>query len=151
MAAAVIAAVALAASQGHAFMQQYVTQLGQRVAAAQTHLDDVHNGLRYRIMAEKVRAELERETQTRFNELSKSQDAVAGANILIRPLALARHYDSETLTATQRAFVPSLPSGVGGSFYVFFGMIAGFLLYEFLKFPVMVLVREPRRRKFRRR
>ena len=31
------------------------------------------------------------------------------------------------------------------------GMILGFILYEVVKLPVVILIEEPRRRKFRRR
>jgi len=151
LAAAVIALAGVAASQSHEVLVQYIQRLSADVDEAQAHLTDVRTGLRYRVMGDTVRAELEAEAQGTYTTLKREQDAVAGANPLFRPLAFARHSDTAILANTRRAFRPAAPTTIGGWLYTFIGMIAGFVAYEAVKFPVMFLVREPRRRKFRRR
>jgi hypothetical protein len=39
----------------------------------------------------------------------------------------------------------------GSIAFTIIGMIVGFAAYEVVKFPVVLLLREPRRRKFRKR
>ncbi|TAL01869.1 MAG: DUF2937 family protein [Rhodospirillaceae bacterium] len=151
LAATVIALAGVAASQGHEVIVQYIQQLDARVDQARDHLTDVQTGLRYRVMGDTVRAELEAEAQGIFNTLKQKQDAVVGANALTRPVALARHRDKAILANTWHGFRPALPTTAGAALYAVIGMILGFIAYEAIKVPIMFIVREPRRRKFRRR
>jgi hypothetical protein len=151
LAAAVIAVGGLLACQGHTFMAQYVEHLGREVREAGAHLADTQSGLRYRVMGETVRAELEAKAQKRYTALKRSEESIVGANVLTRPLLYAAYRDPDVAADTKRDFKPELPSSAGSIAYVVLGMLVGFIVYEIVKFPVMMLLREPRRRRFRRR
>ena len=73
------------------------------------------------------------------------------AAFFARPFAFLRHTDPAMVATTWRDFVPALPTNTGSIAYIAAGMILGFLAYEIVKLPVITLVQEPRRRKFRRR
>jgi len=150
LAALFVASAGVAACQGHAVMSQYIRALSVEVEDAKLHLTDVQGGLRYRVMGPTVRAELEQDAKSRFTHLKRAQDAVADANPLIRPLALARTHDDATLSSTWRGFVPVIPMTAGAVLYALLGAIIGFVIYELIKLPV-VAVLEPRRRRFRKR
>jgi len=151
LAAVVVAVAGMAACQGHEVMVQYTQRLGAQVNEAREHLADVQGGLRYRVMGETARAELEADARKKFNSLKQAEDAFVHANVITRPLILASHRDNPTLASAWHGFTPTLPLTAGSAFYAFLGMLGGFAIYEIVKFPVMLLVREPRRRKFRRR
>ncbi len=118
---------------------------------ARAHLADVQSGLRYRVMGETVRVELETAARSRYAKLKKGADAIGGGNVVTRPLMFATYHDDAIAAATERDFKPMLPASAGSMFYTLAGMVLGFVLYEIVKFPLVMLVREPRRRKFRRR
>ena len=149
--AAVIAAAGVAASQAQAFMVQYVQRLGGHLDEASAQLSNVQNGLRYRLMSETVRKELGADAGGRVADLKAAYDAIAEANFFVKPFALLRHADATMLAATWRDFVPALPATADGYAYVGMVMILGFVVYEAAKLPVVFLIQEPRRRKFRRR
>ncbi len=149
--AAIIAASGVAASQAHAFLIQYIDLLGGRLNEATAHLNNVQNGLRYRLMSETVRKEAETAAQNRVADLQEAYHAMADANVLVKPIAFLRRADSAMLANAWQDFIPALPRAADGIFYAVVAMIVGFLLYELVKLPVVMLVSEPRRRKFRRR
>lgn len=149
IAAVFVSAAALGASQGYAFMTQYEQRLGRDLEQAGARLNEVRTGLRYKLMSDVVRAELEATAQARFDQLNTAHTAISGASI-IKPYALARHKEERLMEETQRGFVASLPHGPGGITYAIIGAVIGFAIYEAIKFPVALLAR-PRQRKFRRR
>lgn len=149
--AAVIGVAGITASQAHAFLVQYVQRLAHHLDEAKVHLSSVQTGLRYRLMSETVQKELETEAGKQVAALQDRYHAIADANIVTKPFALLLHADQTMLADTWRDFVPALPITADGIFYVVLAMILGLLLYELVKFPVTMLVQEPRRRKFRRR
>ncbi len=149
IAAVFVSVAALGASQGHAFMTQYQERLGRDLAQARVRLNDVQTGLRYKLMSDVVRAELEATAQTRFDHLNTAHSAIAGAGVT-KPYALARYKEDRLIAETERGFVPRLPQSFAGVFYALLGALAGFAVYEAVKFPV-VLIARPRQRKFRRR
>jgi len=151
LAAIAVAIAGILACQGHGFLAQYVQRHGAETATARAHLTDVQSGLRYRVMGESVRAELETTAQARYSKLKKAENAIVGANVLTRPLMYVTYRDQTIAAATEQNFKPVLPSSAGSVLYTFGGMVLGFALYEVVKFPLVMLVREPRRRKFRRR
>ncbi len=150
VAAIFVAVAGIAACQGHAVMVQYIQRLSAEVNEARFHLADTQSGLRYRVMGDTVRAEAEDAAKTRFNQLKRAQDSVVRANPLIRPLALAKTHDDGTISETWREFQPTVPATVGSGIYALFGALIGFVIYEIVKLPLLIL-REPRRRKFRKR
>lgn len=149
VAAVFVAAGAIGASQGHAFMIQYEEHLGRDLEQARGRLAEVKTGLRYKLMSEVVRAELEATAQTRFDQLNIAHTSIAGASI-IKPYALARHEEPALLAETERNFVPRLPNTPGGIFSAILGAVIAFAIYEILKLPLSLLA-QPRQRKFRRR
>ena len=151
LAAAVVALMGVIGSQGQAFTVQYVQRLGGHLDEARIHLSDVQGGLRYRVMGDTVRAELETDAKTRVATLQRAYDAVKGANIFIRPLAILRYGDVDVIAGTKRDFVPALPMNADAIIYTLVGMIGGFVIYEVVRLPVLLILREPRRRKFRKR
>jgi hypothetical protein len=150
LAAIFVAVAGVAASQGHEVMVQYIERLSTEANEARLHLLDTQSGLRYRVMGETARAELEDQAKIRFNQLQRAEDTVVHANPLIRPLALVKNHDAGILSSTWHDFTPRVPATAGGAVYAFIGTLIGFMIYEIVKLPVLVL-REPKRRKFRRR
>jgi hypothetical protein len=151
LAAVFIAVFGIAGSQGQAFAVQYIQRLGGHLDEARDHLADVQTGLRYRVMGDTVRGELEAEAKGRVAVLDLAYTKVKGANVLTRPIAILRYGEPSILAGTERDFVPALPGSRDGIIYTVFGMIAGFVLYEILRLPVMAILRAPPRRKFRKR
>jgi hypothetical protein len=150
VAAVFVAGSSIAASQGHAFMTQYEERLGRDLEQARTRVNEIKTGLRYRLMSDVVRTELETTAQTRFEQLNTAHTAIAGAGPVTKPYALMRHREPTLMAETERGFVPRPPRGAGGVFYAALGALIGFLVYEVLKFPLGLLAR-PRQRKFRKR
>jgi hypothetical protein len=146
----VIAAAGIAASQAQAFLVQYVQRLGGHLDEAKAHLHNVQHGLRYQLMSDTVRQELQAEAKTRVAALQDAYHAIADANVFVKPFALLRYGDPTMLAGTWRDFVPSLSASADSIFYIILAMILGFLVYEFVKLPVVAFAQEPRR-KFRRR
>lgn len=151
LAAVVIAAVAIAACQSQAFIIQYLSRQSSQLAAAKVELANVETGLRYKLMSDTVRKEIETDARTRAQALQASYDSVAHGNLFARPLILARTGDRNLMEATWRGFVPALPVTLGSMVFTVVGMVIGFLIYEAIKFSFALLLREPKRRKFRRR
>ena len=151
LAAVVIAAAAIAACQSQAFIIQYLHRLNSELTTAKVELAGVETGLRYKLMSETVRQEIEAAARTHAQALQNSYDSVANTNLFIRPLILARAGDRALMDATWRDFVPALPLSPGSLAFAVIGMILGFAVYEAVKFPFLLLIREPRRRKFRKR
>lgn len=149
VAAVFVAVTAIAASQGHAFMLQYEERLARETGQAQARLNEIKTGLRYKLMSDVVRSELEGAAQTRFAQLNIAYTAIAGAGVT-KPIALLRHRDAELVAETERLFAPRLPRDANGIIYALLGALLGFLVYEVVKYPVAFLAR-PRQRKFRRR
>jgi hypothetical protein len=151
LAAVIIAAAAIAACQSQAFIIQYLQRLNGELTAARTELSGIENGLRYKLMSDTVRQEIETAARAKTQALQKSYDSVADTNLFIRPIVLARSGDPALIDTTWRGFVPALPRSPGSIAFAVLGMIVGFVVYEAVKFPFLLLIREPRRRKFRKR
>ena len=150
IAAIIIAAFAVAASQSQAFVVQYTQRLGGHLEEARAHLSQVQTGLRYRLMSDTVRGELETDAKRRTAELQTAYDSIAKANTFAKPVVLLRHADPTMLKGTWHDFVPALPLSSESAVYVLVGMVLGFFIYEIVKTPLL-LVFSPRQRKFRRR
>lgn len=148
--AAAVAAFGVAASQGHAFMAQYIARLGAALAAAKAQLASVNTGLRYQLMSETVQKELKSEAESRVKALQDAYTAISDANVLAKPFVVWRRADPVLADQTWQSFVPALPQSADAIIMVAVGAILGFLVYEFVKLPLL-LVAEPRRRKFRKR
>ncbi len=148
--AVVVAASGIAASQALAFMAQYVQRLGGALDEAKLVLGNVQNGLRYRLMSDTVRKELEADASRRVNELQNAYHAIADASFFTKPFQMLRHADPTMVAGTWRDFTPMLPANADGMAYVIAGMILGFVAYEIVKLPLLLVV-SPRQRKFKRR
>jgi len=149
--AAVIAASGVAASQAQAFIVQYIQRLGGHLDEASAHLNNVQNGLRYKLMNETVRKELETDAQARVDTLSGAYHAIADTNIFFKPIAFLRHADPAIVSGTWRDFVPSLSASADSIVAIIIAMILGFLIYEVVKLPLVAVAQGAPRKKFRRR
>lgn len=150
VAAVFVAGAAIGASQGHAFMTQYQERLSRDLEQARARVNEIKTGLRYKLMSDVVRQELEAAAQTRFDRLNIAHTAIASAGPVLKPYALMRHREPQLMAETNDGFVPRVPRDGGGIFYTILGALVGFAVYEILKFPVTMVAR-PRQRKFRRR
>jgi hypothetical protein len=149
VAATFVAGASIAASQGHAFMTQYQERLSRDLEQARARVNEIKTGLRYKLMSDVVRTELETTAQTRFDQFNTAHTAIAGSGIA-KPFMLMRYREPRLIAETERTFVAQVPRTAGGIFYAALGAILGFVAYEVLKFPVGLIAR-PRTRKFRRR
>ena len=149
--AVVIAVAGIAASQGQTFIVQYIQRLGGHLDEATAQLVNVQTGLRYKLMSEAVRKELEADAQARVDQLQSAYDAITGANIFTRPFAFFSHAEPTIVAGTWHDFVPALPFDATTITYVIMGMILGFLFYEFIKLPVLAVTHSSQRRRFKRR
>ena len=149
--AVILAAAGIAASQAQVFMVQYVQRLGGHLDEAKSQLSNVQHGLRYQLMSETVRKELEADAQARVNELQNAYHAIADAPFFVKPFALMRHADPVMLNGTWHDFVPAIPATADSIAYIIAAMLLAFMVYEVIKLPLVALLSEPRRRKFRKR
>ena len=150
VAATFVAGASIAASQGHAFMTQYQERLSRDLEQARARVNEIKTGLRYKLMSDIVRTELETTAQARFDQFNVAHTAIAGSGAITKPYMLMRYREPRLIAETERAFVARVPRDAGGIVYAVLGALLGFLAYEVLKFPVGLLAR-PRTRKFRRR
>jgi hypothetical protein len=150
IAAVFVAVAGIAACQGHEVMVQYIERLASETDQARLHLLDTQSGLRYRVMGDTVRAEHQANAKSRFDKLKRALDTVTRAPAAIRPLAMVKDHDAPTLAKTRAEFQPAMPTTIGGAVYALVGALVGFVIYEIVKLPVL-MVREPKRRRFRRR
>ena len=149
--AVVIAAGGIASSQGQALIVQYMLRLSRHLNEAMAQLLNIQNGMRYKLMSNEVRKELEAEAQFRVDQLQTSYDAILGANFLTRPFTIFSHAEPTIISETWLSFTPSLPQDTVAIAYVVIGIILGFLFYELIKMPIVSIFHGPRRRRFKRR
>jgi Protein of unknown function (DUF2937) len=141
-----IAAFALAAAQISPFAAQYMARSAADLRAAQAHVADVQTGLRYQTMAEQVRGELLSEANQTLARAQTAHDALAQTTPLLHPLALWRWVDPAIRDATWADFVPAVPGSAWSMVLTVLGALIGLAVYEAVKWPVVALVRAPRRR-----
>lgn len=141
-----IAAFGIMAAQIEPLATQYMARSAAQLAEAEAHLGNVQTGLRYQTMAEVTRDELETAAQQTLAEARAAHEAVAAPSHLIRPIALWQWADGAMRDETIAAFVPALPMTTWGVIYTVLGVLIGFAAYEFVKWPVVGLLRSPRRR-----
>jgi hypothetical protein len=141
-----IAVAGLAAAQVAPFAAQYIARGSAEVARAEARLADVETGLRYQTLAEQVRVELLAEAQRNLSQAAAARDAVSDTLPLAYPYALWRSADPNLRAATWNGFTPALPHGAWAIVLTVLGALIGFSLYETVKWPVVALLRAPRRR-----
>ena len=97
-------------------MTQYTQRLGGQLDEARAQLTAVETGLRYKLMSDTVRGELEDRAQLnwRVAVLQRAYDSVAHANLVSRPVALMRHGDPSMMKSTWHDYVPALPTTTEG-------------------------------------
>ncbi|MDX2222533.1 MAG: hypothetical protein SFV21_07285 [Rhodospirillaceae bacterium] len=149
--AVAVAFGAAMAAQLDPLATQFLARTGPWVAAAEAHLADVRTGLKYQVMADTVRRDLERAAEAELSRRRALHDPVARAGPVGRPLALLRVRGQAPMAETWASFVPALPRGAGATVYAVIGLVLGFLAYEALRWPVMKLVVDPPKRRFKRR
>jgi hypothetical protein len=102
-------------------------------------------------MAEAVRGELIVAAEREVVVAKAIHDPVAAGNWLTRPFQLWRNHDPALFDQVFRDFMPALPTAADAVFYTAAGVVAGFLVFECLRWPVIVLITGAPRRKFRRK
>ena len=145
------AAAAMAASQTQALIDQYVQRLGGHLDEAKLNLDRILNGVRYQTMSETARGELETDARLRVSELESAYTAIVDSGLIARPFAFLRHADDTILNGTLSDFVPAVPLDANALIYSLMGIIFALIVYEIVKFPLVYLIGQPRRRRFRKR
>lgn len=141
-----IAVVGVFAAQLAPFAAQYTARATVDVERAQARLADIETGLRYQTVAEQVRAELLADARRSLVQAGTVRDAVAEATPALYPYVLWRSADPALRRATWEGFVPSLPQGPWAAALTVIGALLGFGVYEGIKWPVVALLRAPRRR-----
>jgi hypothetical protein len=146
------AAVAgMGASQIQAFIDQYVQRLGGHLDEAKLNLERIETGVRYQTMSDTVRRELETGAQLRVSELQSGYDAITTSDVFSRPFTFFQHADETIMTGTWTDFVPAVPLDINALVYVGLGIVLALVFYEIVKFPLVLLFGQPRKRKFRKR
>gem|GEM_PF-2058073 len=141
-----IALAGLTAAQIVPFAEQYMARSQAEVRAAQTRLADVETGLRYQTVADQVRADLLSAAKRDTEKAAAAHAAVADTTPLLYPYALWRTADPALRAATWAAFVPALPARPWAVALTILGVMIGFAVYEAVKWPVVAVLRAPRRR-----
>lgn len=146
------AAVAgMAASQVQAFIDQYIQRLGGHLDEAKHNLERIETGVRYQTMSDTVRRELETDATLRVSELQSGYDAITTSDVITRPFTFLQHADDAIMTGTWTDFVPAVPLDANAFIYVGLGIVCALVTYEVIKFPIVFLAGQPRRRKFKKR
>lgn len=146
LAGACIAVVAVVAAQITPFATQYMARSGADVGRAQSRLADAQTGLRTQTMADQVRAELVAEAQHILATAQRAHDALAKTTPLLHPIAIWRWADPNIRDATWNAFIPAIPNSAWAIFFTLLGAVVGLGLYEMIKWPIVAVLRAPRRR-----
>lgn len=146
LAGACIALAGLTAAQITPFAEQYMARSQAEVRAAQIRLADVETGLRYQTIADQVRVEMLSAAKREAEAAASAHAAVADAAPLLYPYALWRNADPRLRAETWAAFVPALPKAPWTIVLTFLGVLIGFTVYEVVKWPVVAVLRAPRRR-----
>ena len=128
---------AAVASQVPEFVQQYLQRLGG-------HRDEAARFIHAaRTQGAAVSESLVNAAQARFNALTETLNAIAGAGDLERPLVFLRYLDVDIARATWEAFRPALPLTLAGFVYAGVGIVLGVALFNILTAPLALLRRRP--------
>lgn len=149
--ACLAASASLAASQAEAFITQYLQRLGGHLDEAIANLERIRTGVRYQTMSDVVRRELEQDAELRVGELQAAYDSIIQTGTLFRPFSFLRNADDAILTGTLRDFVPAIPLEANAMIYILAAIVITLIAYEVVKFPLVFLLGQPRRRKFKKR
>lgn len=145
------AAAGMAASQIQAFIDKYLQRLGGHLDEAKLNFDRIETGVRYQTMSDTVRRELETDARLRVEELQSGYDVITNSGLLSRPFAFLRHADDAIVSGALTDFVPAIPLDSNALVYIGIGIVVAIALYEIVKLPVLFILGQPRRRKFRKR
>ncbi|MEQ8509215.1 MAG: DUF2937 family protein [Rhodospirillaceae bacterium] len=147
-----LAAIAgMGASQIQAFIDQYVQRLGGHLDEAKLNLDRIETGVRYQTMSDTVRRELETDAKLRVSELQSGYDAITTSDVITRPFTFFQHADEAIMAGTWTDFVPAVPLDINAFVYIGLGIVCTLIIYEIVKFPLVLIFSQPRKRKFRKR
>lgn len=146
-----VAAGAIVGSQITPFVAQYLARTGERVAEAQAQVLAIRTSLKYQVMSETVRGDLAAEASRDLAAGQAIHEPIAGAGFLVQPFALWRNADAGVFERTMAEFVPALPVSGDAIAYTILGLLAGFLTYELVRWPVIEVINGPPRRRFRRK
>lgn len=149
--AVTVAAGAVLGSQIAPLIAQYLARTGDRIAKAQAQVLAIQSSLKFQVMSETVRGELANDAARELSAGRAIHDPIAAANLFTKPFSLWRNGDVSTVDLTVASFVPALPTTPEAITYTVVGVALGFLAYEILRWPVMIVLTGPPKRRFRRK
>jgi len=141
-----IAALACFAAQIPPYATQYMARSGAELNRAQSNLAEAQTGLRTQTMAEQVRAEIIADAEKKLSAAQTAHDALAKTTPLLYPIAIWRWAKPDVRAATWGSFIPALPTTFWSVLFCGLGALLGLAIYELLKWPLVKLLRAPRRR-----
>lgn len=141
-----IALLAVIASQVVPFGTQYLALTAADLQRTQARVADITSGVRYQTIADPVRAELLSTAQQHAEHARSAHEALADRLPIVYPLALWQWADAEVRGQTWHRFVPHVPTTRWSVALTIIGALLGLLIYEAIKWPIVALLRSPRRR-----
>jgi hypothetical protein len=145
-----IALVGVVASQIMPFSTQYLNRTSGDLQQAESRVNDIKNGVRYQSVAEPVRSELLAQATAQAGTARSAHEALADRTPLVYPWVLWQRADPTVRGAIWASYTPRLPVEPWAIAFTVLGALMGYALYEILKWPVVAVLRAPRRR-FRKR
>jgi hypothetical protein len=141
-----IAVVGVAASQVMPFSSQYIARTNADLQQAETRVNDINTGVRYQALAEVVRGELLTQATSQAESARRAHNALADRTPLVFPWALWRWADPTVRAAVWASYTPRVPVEPWAIAFTVLGAWIAYALYEILKWPVVAVLRAPRRR-----
>jgi hypothetical protein len=121
-------------SQSVAFTNAYLQRLGGHIDEAKRQLESVRAGDIGQLVTEPAtREQLLEIFQRRVSDLEAAREAIANANVFVKPLTCLFNLDAEIASGTMSAFVFSVPLDIAGLFYGLLGFAVGWGLWILMK------------------
>jgi hypothetical protein len=141
-----IALVGIIASQVMPFSTQYMARTSADLRQAEARVNDINTGVRYQSLAEPVRGELLTQATTQVEAARQAHSALNERTPLTYPWALWQWADPTVREAIWAAYIPQLPMQPWAITFTVLGALIGYVLYEIVKWPIVTVLRAPRRR-----
>lgn len=122
-----------AMSQSVALTNAYLQRLGGHIDEAKRQLESVRAGDIGQLVTEPAtREQLLEIFQHRVSDLEAAREAIANANVFVKPLKCLFNLDAEIAWRTISAFVPSVPLDAAGFFYGLLGFAVGWGIWSLM-------------------
>jgi|APSaa5957512493_1039668.scaffolds.fasta_scaffold144369_2 hypothetical protein len=121
-------------SQSVAFTNAYLQRLGGHIDEAKRQLESLGAGDIGRLVTEPAtREQLLEIFQRRVGDLEAAREAIANANVFVKPLICLFNLDGEIAWNTISTLVPSIPLDAAGLLYGLLGLAVGWGLWSLMK------------------